>query len=102
MNLAEIRNAGGFVSAEPVKVEIKWKEHTFDVWVKLLSFGDVETLHASDDRSRFARMISTSILMGEDKEEITYEDAFRLNAGLAMKLIAALNSVNNVDEKKVA
>ena len=75
MNLAEIRNAGGFVSAEPVKSVVQWKEFSFDVWVKRLSFGDVENLYGNDDRSRSARMISTAILLGEDKEAISYEDA---------------------------
>lgn len=102
MNLTEIKNAGGFVSGEPVKAAVKWKEYTFDVWIKRLSFGDVETLHGSEGQSRFARMIATAILLGEDKEPISYEDALRLDVGLAMKLIEALNVVNNVDQKKVA
>jgi hypothetical protein len=102
MNLAEIRNIGAFVSAEPVKQEIQWKEYRFDVFVKRLSFGDVENLYGSDDRSRSARMIATAILLGENKEAISYEDAFRLDVGLATKLIEAFNAVNGVDQKKIA
>ena len=100
MNLAEIRNAGGFIPAEPVKVEIKWKEHTFDVWVKRLSFGEVENLHAAEGGPNIRRMISAAILLGEDKEPITYEEAFQLEVSLAMVLIDAFNSVNNIDQKK--
>jgi len=102
MNLAEIRNAGGFVSAEPVKTQIEWNKHRFDVWVKRLSFGDVEAIYATDDRSRSARMISSAVLLGEDKEPISYDDALRLDVALATKLIEALNSVNGMDQKKVA
>lgn len=102
MNLAEIRNAGGFVSDEPVKSEIEWKKHRFDVWVKRLSFGDVEAIYANDDSSRSARLISSAVLLGENKEPITYDDALRLDVSLATKLIEALNVVNSLDQKKIA
>lgn len=102
MNLAEIKNIGGFVSSEPVKHEIEWKEYRFNVFVKRLSFGDVENLYGFDDRSRSARMIATAILLGENKEAISYEDAFRLDVGLATKLIEAFNAVNGLDQKKIA
>ncbi len=93
MNLSELKNAGAFISTEPVKVPVEWKGHQFDVWVKRLSFGDVETLFAADDRSRSARMIACAVLLGENKEPISYEDAFRLDVSLASKLIEAFNSV---------
>lgn len=96
MNLSEIKAAGGFIPAEPVKVPVEWKDYKFDVWVKRLSFGDVEGLFAADDRSRSARMIAAAVLMGEDKEPISYEDAYRLDVSLASKLIEAFNSVNGV------
>lgn len=94
MNLSEIRNAGGFIPAEPVRVPVEWKEFKFDVWVKRLSFGDVESLFGSDDRSRSARMIAAAVLLGENKEPISYDDAYRLDVSLATKLIEAFNSVN--------
>ena len=94
MNLSELKNAGAFISTEPVKVPVEWKGHQFDVWVKRLSFGDVETLFAADDRSRSARMIASAILLGENKEPISYDDAYRLDVSLASKLIEAFNSVN--------
>lgn len=100
MNLAEIRNIGGFVSAEPVKLPVTWKEHTFDVFVKRLSFGDVEKLYGFEDGARSARMISAAILLGEDKEPISYDDAYRLDVSLATKLIEAFNTVNGIDQKK--
>lgn len=102
MNLAEIRSAGGFIPAEPVKVDVQWKEYRFDVWVKRLSFADAESLYAFDGQSRTAKMISTAILLGENKEAITYEDACRLDVELAAKLIEALNQINGLDQKKIA
>lgn len=96
MNLSEIKAAGGFIPAEPVKVPVEWKEYKFDVFVKRLSFGDVEGLFAADDRSRSARMIASAILLGENKEPISYDDAYRLDVSLASKLIEAFNSVNGV------
>lgn len=94
MNLQEIKAAGAFISTEPVKVPVEWKEYKFDVFVKRLSFGDVEGLFAADDRSRSARMIAAAVLLGEDKEPISYDDAYRLDVSLASKLIEAFNSVN--------
>jgi hypothetical protein len=102
MNLAEIRNLGAFVSPDPVKVKVEWKEHQFDVWVKQFSFGELETLELNAEGSRSARIISASILLGEAKEPIQYEDAFRLDPQLASKLIEAFNKVNGLDQKKVA
>lgn len=96
MNLAELKNVGAFIPAEPVKVPVEWKGYTFDVWVKRLSFGDLESLFAADDRSRSARMIAAALLLGENKEPISYDDAYRLDVSLASKLIEAFNSVNGV------
>ncbi len=94
MNLAEIKAAGGFIPAEPVKVPVEWNGHKFDVFVKRLSFGEVENLFTSDDRSKSARMIAASVLLGEDREPISYEDAYRLDPTLASKLIEAINRIN--------
>ena len=102
MNLAEIRNAGGFIPAEPVKVEIQWKEFRVDVFVKRLSFADMEGLYAFDGQSRTAKMISTAILLGENQEPISYDDACRLDTELAVKLLEALNNINAIDQKKIA
>ena len=96
MNLAELKNVGAFIPVEPVKVPVEWKDYKFDVWVKRLSFGDVESLFAVDDRSRSARMIAAAVLLGENKEPISYDDAYRLDVSLASKLIEAFNSVNGV------
>ena len=102
MNLDEIRNAGGFVSADPVLINIEWKGYSFDVFVKQFSFADVESLYTFDGRSQTAKLISTAILLGEDQEAITYEDACQLDVELATKLLEALNQVNGLDQKKIA
>lgn len=95
MNLSELRSAGGFISPEPQRVSIEWRARRFDVFVKRLSFGDVEAmLSGQDDRSRSATMIAASILLGEGREPISYDDAYRLEVSLATKLIEAINSAN--------
>lgn len=99
MNLADLRNAGGFISAEPVKVPVEWNGNSFDVWVKQLSFGDMESIYGNDDRSRAARLIAAAVMLGDEKEAISYEDAYRLEVGLATKLVEAFNKVN---EKKTS
>ncbi|TVO53159.1 phage tail assembly chaperone family protein, TAC [Denitromonas halophila] len=95
MNLSELKKAGGFIHAEPVKSPVHWRGHSFDVFVKRLAFGDVEALLAGqDDRSRSAKMIAASILLGPDQEPISYDDAYRLDVSLATKLIEAINTAN--------
>lgn len=99
MNLSDLRNAGGFVTAEPVKVPVEWNGHNFDVHVKKLAFGDVEALLAGeDDRSRSAKMIAASLLLGNEREPISYEDAYRLDVGLAAQLIDAINKANGTSD----
>ena len=95
MNLGQLKEIGGFIQSEPVKVPVEWKGHTFDVFIKKLAFGDVEALLANeDDRSRSAKMIAASVLLGDDQEAISYEDAYRLDVSLATKLIQAINQAN--------
>lgn len=100
MNLAELKTLGGIVTEEPVKQKVEWKEHSFDVHVKRLSFGDVEAIYGNpDDESKSARMISKAILLGEELEPISYEDALRLDVSLATKLIEAFNIANGMEKK---
>ena len=47
MNLEQLRTAGAFIDAEPVKTPITWKEHHFDVYIRRLNFGDMERISAS-------------------------------------------------------
>lgn len=94
MNLSELRNAGAFVPSEPVKVAVAWKEYTFDVYVRRMAFGDVEALFSGAAEGRSARLIAAAILLGEDREPITFEDACRLDVSLASKLVEAFNEVN--------
>lgn len=108
MNLKELRERGGIVSSAPVKHEVTWDRTaedgtadpvTFTVYVRKHSFGSIERLFAADakdpERSRAAVFISESVLLGEDgSEQITYEDAYRLDPGLAKALMDAVSAVN--------
>lgn len=99
MKLAELKKAGGFIDREPQLVPVKWRDYEFDIHVKKLSFGAVEQLfQESDEKSRSARMISACVLMGEDKEPLSYRDAYDLEVTLATELINAINRINGTGE----
>lgn len=98
MNLEQLKSAGAFISAEPVKCPVVWKDQNFDVYVRRLSFGDVENL--STEGSNATALLAAAILLGDDKTPLTAADAQRLDASLAMAFLGAINSVNSgVDEK---
>lgn len=92
MNIEQLRTAGGFVALEPVKVPVTWKEHTFDVFIRHLSFGDVERLTAAENST--VALIAASVLLGDEQAPLTFADAERLDVSLATKLLEAINGVN--------
>ena len=93
MNLEQLRTAGAFVDVEPVKTPIIWKEHHFDVYIRRLSFGDMERISTSGNST--VNLIANAVLLGEEKQPITAEDAARLDISLAAKLIEAVNEANS-------
>jgi hypothetical protein len=104
MDLRELKAKGGFVSAEPVPVEVTWKHgkdaDTFTVHVVKQSFGAVESLFkTTDDRSRSASFIAAAIRLGDGKERMSYDDAYALDPSLATVMVEAINKVNGTDEK---
>lgn len=112
MNLKELKAAGGFVSPALVKKPITWKkaddlsgqesEITFDVWVRKLSFGMVESLvTAPDQRSRNSALIAEAVRLGDDgKESFSYQDAYQLKPALARQLVIAIAEVNALPKPK--
>jgi hypothetical protein len=101
MNLRELKAKGGFVSTTPIAKEVSWEHEvegksetdTFTVSVVKQSFGAVEKLFLGpDDRSKSAAFISQCIRFGD--EQMTYEDAYQLDPGLAAVLMKAINEVN--------
>lgn len=98
MNLAELKAAGAFVAPEPVKETVTWNGHTFDVWIKPVSFADSEKMLlalATGDASRGALLLSSSVLLGDDREAMTYEDALSLDPSLAMTLVQTVRKVKD-------
>lgn len=101
-SLKDLRSKGGFVSAIPVKKNIKFKnedgvEHDADIHVRRLSAGDYETIFVaeSENRSRTAQIISQCITLGpEGKEAISFTDAYQLHPNLAGEMVNAFNEVN--------
>lgn len=103
MNLVQLQAAGAFVEAEPVKVPVEWARKKagadvvdkFDVWVRLRSFGLFERVASlGADRSRSAQMLSECILLGEEREAMTYEQAYQLDPDLAFVLVEAVRGAN--------
>lgn len=92
MNLEQLRTAGGFVALEPVQVPVTWKEHSFDVFIRQLSFGAVERLTAAENST--VALIAASVLLGDEKTPLTVADAECLDVSLATKLLEAINLVN--------
>lgn len=112
MNLKQLRERGGFVSAKPVKKSVTWKQVddlsgagedvTFDVWVSKLSFGMIESLAtAPDRRSRNAALIAEAIRLGDEgKDALSYQDAYQLKPSLARALVIAIAEVNALPKPK--
>lgn len=117
MNLNDLKAAGAFVEAAPVKKTIQWNRGQLDaknkpmideftVLVKRQSFAVVEQLYAPGEgeneatvakRSRNAKLISECVLLGEKGEEqIPYEDALNLEPNLAFALLNAVHEVNGL------
>lgn len=107
MDLKQLKARGAFVPKAPIPCEVEWthadpetgEEVTdkFTVYVKKQSFGSIERLFmGEDDRSKSAAFIAQCIRLGDGgKDEMTYEDAFQLDAGLAAALVKAINEVNS-------
>lgn len=97
MNLQDLQQAGAFVSTEPQKFPVEWKEHKFDVHVIALSFGDVERITSASGST--CSLLAASILLGDDKQPLTLEQAERLDVSLAAALLQAVNAINGGNEK---
>jgi len=110
-SLTQLRNAGGILSREPVKVEGTWKhvndageevEDTFEIGVVKVSFGDMADLFKEKDREQLAVGMSKSVMIADDKGKmqfISYEDAYRLDSGLASVILDLVRKVNGGDRK---
>jgi hypothetical protein len=122
VNLDQLKSAGGIVSDKPVRQEIVWNRTTdegveetltFDVYVVRLAYGDYEQLYMPTTRtvddddaeperhSLQSELISLCIRLGENADErLTYEQAYRLQPGLAAAMIRAINKVMGKAQKK--
>lgn len=106
MNLKDLKDKGGFVSAKPIKKEVVWKrkvdgeevEDKFSIFVRPMSYGDIEKIFIDpkdEERSRTAALLAESVLLGDDgKERLSYTDAYQLSPSLAAALAKVVNEVN--------
>lgn len=123
MDLQQLRERGAFVSAKPVKKEVVWKhrdpdgnevEDRFDVWVRKLSYGLVEEVTApvqaaidSGLERRPRRAIKAAVIAAaielDNRQVISYEDAYQLDSSLGSALylaVAEVNALPRVKDKK--
>ena len=115
MNLNDLKAAGAFVEAAPVKKPVTGVHldengdpitDKFTVLVKRQSFSVVEQLYTPAEgedeaalakRSRNAKLISECVLLGEKgDEQIPYEDALNLEPNLAFALLKVVHEVNGL------
>lgn len=107
LNLQQLRERGAFVDPVPVPKEVTWERKgkdgevlsdVFTVHVRRQSFGVVERMlsNINDDRSRSAMLVSSSLLFGDNADEVmSYDDAYQLDPSFAHVLIKAVNEVNS-------
>lgn len=95
MNLAQLKAAGAYITAEPVKHEIQWKEQTFNVHIRRMAYAEVEAIMNAEG-SKNAALVAASVLLGEgeDLEPITTADVERFDPQLVFALVAGINKVN--------
>lgn len=110
MNLKELREKGGIIDASLVKKSVSWKhpdeggkevEDVFDVHIRRLAYGMVESILRPDssgkNRSVTSLLISSAVMFGEDADEqLSYDEAYQLEPGLAAALSIAVKEVNQL------
>lgn len=85
MDITKLSELGGLVPTQPVKKEISWtsdegQEHTFDIFVKKLSYGDYEKLFhdpLSNSIAKVLREQSKKLSEEEDKGLSAIQDLFK-------------------------
>lgn len=101
MDLAKLREAGAFVPAGLVKRSIAWNGHTFDVYIKRLSFGVVEDALAAsgpEARGRSSSLIAAAVCHEDGTPAMTFDEAYQLRSSLARLLSDAIREVNELGE----
>lgn len=103
MNLDALKAAGAFVAPDPVKESVTWNGHTFDVWIKPVSFADSEKMRealSTGDASVCALVVSKSVLLGDEQEPLSYDDAVNLDPSLGVVLVSAIQRVKEKQSPK--
>lgn len=110
-SLSQFKGAGGILSREPVMVTGTWKhkdengediEDTFEIGVVKVSFGDMADLFNEKDREHMALSLSKSVMLLNEKgklEFISYDDAYRLEPGLATVIMELVRTQNGGSAK---
>jgi hypothetical protein len=106
-NIAGLQSNAGLVSEDLVKRSAVWhhggEDNDVEFFVRRLAFGDIDRVYSREDptNSQAAELIAMAVRLGEDgSEQMSYEQAYQLNAGLAMLFSDHVMSVNGVGDEK--
>lgn len=100
MNLKELEALGGLVTEALIEKEITFRldddtQHKATVFVKKMGLGEYEKTYVKDEKFGVsARLISECVFLGDGKERIPVEKAYRLHRGLANALLDVIAEVN--------
>lgn len=97
--LAALKAAGAILGDEPRKVPITWEnddgvKHTFDIWVRPMSFGTAIELRDSAGANKIAQALGSLVMLegdGGKLEPLGYDAAVGLHPGLGWELLKAVN-----------
>ena len=78
-----------FVSAEPIAKTLTLGDTEHTVYIKQISFGDMEKIGSST-----LALLSTAVVF-DDNQTLTPEQAARLDVPTAAALLALVNEVNS-------
>lgn len=94
-SLKQLREAGGIVSREPIKRNIKWTafdlatesdvEYDADIFILKQGAGAVMEIYSSKDKEQISLFISKAVMLENEKgkpELISFDDAYSLDTPL--------------------
>lgn len=104
---ARLRAMGGVIDLAPVNHAITWtndagEEHTFNVWVRRVSFWDAGEVWQHKGPEQRALMLTKIILLDDGKggmEPLDLADARAIHPTLGMEFVKRFNELNGGEPK---
>jgi len=108
MRKSELQEIGGFVSEVPVEREVAWtradgEQFTFNVLIRQLPYAEFEEFADAEvsNMEKMFRFLAKAVMLDGDDGLVAlgYDDAKRLNQGLAVALVEAAQEVNGLGKR---